>query len=282
MTGLAPRARVDLHMHSTRSDGVLDADALLVACAAAGLDVVALTDHDLPPAWAAGVQIVRGHTLRVVHGAEVSVAFAGRELHVLVYTAGEMPPRLRDFLVGRAQARAARYAEACARTGLPGLAPPDAAACAGARALTRHHVARAIFEAGHAPSPSAAFRQWLSGPASVLPPITLPLEALVAEARAAGALTAWAHPPMADAAALAPAVAAAGVDALEAVRPGIGGHGRAALGRLALKHGLAVVGGSDWHGHSGPGIGHFAAPGREVAPFLARLEAAPPGLSAAE
>lgn len=271
-----PRARVDLHLHSRRSDGALDADALLRACAAAGLDVLALTDHDLPPCWAAGAQVVQGREVRVVHGAEVSVAHAGRELHILIYTPGEMPPRLRRFLEGRARARAARYAEACARTGLPGLAPPDDEACAGARALTRHHVARAIFEAGHAPSPSAAFRQWLSGPTSVLPPITLPLEALVAEARAAGALTAWAHPPMAEAAALLPGIADAGVDAVEAVRPGIGGHGRAALGRLALKHRMVVVGGSDWHGHSGPGVGHFAAPWREVAPFFERLDALRP------
>ena len=89
---IRPHTRLDLHLHSTLSDGKLSPEDLLTECAEAGLDCIALTDHDLPPALKAGRNMVGKKVLHVLHGVELSGSHEDREFHLLVYFPGEMPP----------------------------------------------------------------------------------------------------------------------------------------------------------------------------------------------
>lgn len=266
------RARLDLHLHSDRSDGVLTPRALLERCATGRLDVIALTDHDLAPDLTAGWHRVGGRWIRVLHAAEVSGVHEGKELHLLVYFPGEMPSSYRDFLTSRARHRASRYEIARASIGLDGVAPADDTARAGGRSLTRHHLARALVASGHVASVGAAFSFYAAQRHGHVPNVDLTYVDAIRIAREAGGFASWAHPSSEDAVAWTRELAAVGLQALEASRPRLGMHGRAVLARLARKHGLLVTGGSDWHGWHGGAPGQFSFPLREARPFLSALD----------
>lgn len=261
---LGPKSRLDLHMHSSRSDGRHSPDEVLRRCAAGGLDVVALTDHDQPPAWAAGLVTVGSRTLRVIHGAEISAMHGAEELHLLVYFPGDMPAAFADFCRERSRARANRYAEAIASLGLEGVEPPDEASRQGDRALTRYHLASALTRAGHATGVGDAFERVLNRKPDPVPPLDVTWADAISVARDLGGYTSWAHPPTDQASAWTGAFAKLGLHALEAVRPAIGQGVRDTLGRLAFKHGLGVTGGSDWHGWHAGELGAFSFPMRQA------------------
>lgn len=254
--GRAPR--IDLHMHSNASDGQYSPEEVLARAAAGGLDLIALTDHDLPPALPWGPHEVGGRRVHVVAAAEVTGLHAGREYHLLVYFPGAMPPAYRDWLAGRAQARAERYDGALARLGLGDLPGASAAAYAGHLGLTRHHLARALLAAGVAPTFSDAMRRLLV-PGTV-PLLDLPYVECIRIAREAGGWCSWAHPPLADAQLYLPAFAAAGLQGLEGLRPTLARPQRNGLKRLAARFRLRLTGGTDWHGWRDPPLGLFSVP----------------------
>lgn len=263
-----PPTRVDLHLHSSRSDGEFSPEEVLEKALASQLDCLALTDHDLPNAIPAGVYTGK-RPLRVIAATELSGNHMGRELHLLVYFPGEMPEGFAAFLREQASARAVRYDTAVARLGgdLP-AAPPEAHA--GQLALTRKHLFFALRRAKRAASPAEGYRQL--GP-SVVPPIALPFTEAIRRARAAGGLTSWAHPSLEDAQAFTHAFVEAGLQGLEAVRPGLPRPTFNGLKRLAKRFNLLVTGGSDWHGWSTAPLGLFALDAEYAAPFLQKLDA---------
>lgn len=262
-----PEIRYDLHMHSDRSDGKYPALEVLRRAAANGLDIIALSDHDLPPVLAPGMHEVEGRSIRVLASAEVSGNHDGREFHLLVYFPGEMPANYQAFLRHRAELRAQRYDDAVATLGLP-LPLADADARRGARALTRHHLYRALMETGSV-TEQEAWRK-LSG-SKVVPLIDLTYVEAIRTARAAGAYTSWAHPSLADAQKHVATFAKAGLQALEGVRPTLDRPTRNGLKKLAKKHGLAITGGSDWHGWWQGDLGQFAFTGDFATAFSAQL-----------
>lgn len=269
---LRPRARFDLHLHSDLSDGTLPPAEVLRRCAEGGLDVIALTDHDIGPALPHGPHRVGGRTIHLVHATEVSGVHEGRELHLLVYFPGEMPAPYRERLRTHSALRATRYAAAVARLGLPGLAPPPAAAMAGERALTRVHLSRAIVDAGHAADMGDAFRRYTGSHLGRVPLVELGFLDAIAEARAAGGLCSWAHPPLEAVEAWLATFARAGLHALEAARPSLAAIDRNRLLRAAHKHGLLVTGGSDNHCFPGSrGLGSWSFPAREARPVARAL-----------
>jgi predicted metal-dependent phosphoesterase TrpH len=271
----APRVdgpgRIDLHMHSDRSDGRFPPEEVLARAARGKLDLVAVCDHDLPNVIPAGVHSVDGHDVRVVAAAEVSGTHADRELHLLVYFPGHMPDDFVAWLRGRAQERADRYSAGAANLGIAEVPPPDADARAGLRSLTRHHLYRAMKDAGHAPDARAAFARL----ADAVPRISLSFVDAIRAARAAGGLTVWAHPSLTDAQAWAGIFAAAGLQGLEGVRPQLDRRTRNGLKTVADAHGLMLTGGSDWHGWGGEGeLGTFAVTGERARAFVDALDAA--------
>lgn len=265
---LPPTARLDLHLHTSCSDGLLAPREVLGRAVARRLHVLAITDHDLVPALPAGVVRSGGHTLHLIHGAEVSCRHNDTEIHVLVYFPGQMPEEFQAFLRERTRWRASRFDQARARLGAEDAVPPaPPEAWEGRLALTRHHLARALVKAGVVGSVDQAFKGPLARRHGAVDLVDLTSEDLLSRVRDAGGFSSWAHPPLDVVKAWTPELAALGLHALEAKRPGIGRASRNALVRLALKHKLAITGGSDWHGWVGGNPGHFSVYLREVRPF---------------
>jgi len=253
--------RIDLHTHSTASDGTTSPADVMARAGAARLNVIALTDHDtlagLPEAHAA---LPAGLTL--VPGAEISCAVGGSDrggtsLHLLGYLfdpaeptlAGELD-RLRTDRTRRGEAMVARLRELGAEVSWDRVQQLAAGGSVG-----RPHVARALVETGVVPDVAAAFTpQWIgSGGRAYVDKYALdPLRA-IALVRAAGGVPVFAHPgaasrgPVVDEAYIRE-MAAAGLAGLEVDHPDHPAATRERLRRLADELGLFATGSSDDHG----------------------------------
>lgn len=267
---LQPWSRLDLHMHSDRSDGRWSVDEVLRRAAGGGLDVIAITDHDLPAQAPAGRICIGGQPLHVIHGAEISGVHEGVELHLLVYFPGEMPEAFRAFCTELAAKRAHRYEQARENLGVD-LPAADDAAQRGERALTRLHLSRALVEHGHAKNLSDAFMRFTGDRHGNVPHVELSFIDAIGIAKSHGALTSWAHPNLEHARQWTRGFARCGLDALEGLRPGLGKKTRRTLAKLARENGLVLTGGSDFHGWSPQALGDFAVQGQQATGFTRLL-----------
>ncbi|MFE3858084.1 PHP domain-containing protein [Streptomyces griseorubiginosus] len=248
--------RIDLHCHSTASDGT-DTPAELVRNArAAGLDVVALTDHDTTRGYREAVAALPAG-LTLVTGAELSCRIDGVSMHLLAYLFDPEEPALlaerelvRDDRVPRARAMVARLQE----LGVP-VTWEQVARIAGDGSVGRPHVATALVELGVVPSVDAAFTaDWLAdgGPAHVAKHETDPFEA-IRLVKAAGGVTVFAHPGAGKRGRTVPEsaiaeMAAAGLDGIEVDHMDHDTDTRERLRGLAKELGLLTTGSSDYHG----------------------------------
>ncbi|MER7141470.1 PHP domain-containing protein [[Kitasatospora] papulosa] len=248
--------RIDLHTHSTASDGT-DTPAELVAnAAAAGLDVVALTDHDTVGGHAeAAAALPEGLTL--VTGAELSCQVDRVSLHMLAYLFDPAEPELarerelvRDDRVPRAQAMVRMLQE----LGVP-VTWEQVARIAGDGSVGRPHVATALVELGVVDTVSDAFTSaWLGngGRAYAGKHELDPFDA-VRLVKAAGGVTVFAHPLAVKRGAVVPeaviaGLAEAGLDGIEVDHMDHDASTRARLRGLAADLGLLPTGSSDYHG----------------------------------
>ncbi|MFE5891470.1 PHP domain-containing protein [Streptomyces sp. NPDC056468] len=248
--------RIDLHTHSTASDGTDTPAELVLGAAAAGLDVVALTDHDSTRGYAEAIAALpQGLTL--VTGAELSCRFDGISMHMLAYLFDPEEPALlaerelvRDDRVPRAQGMVAK---------LNGLGVPvtweQVLRIAGEGSVGRPHVASALVELGVVPSVGDAFTEdWLAdgGRAFVEKHETDPFEA-IRLIKAAGGVAVFAHPAASKRGRTVPEsaiadLAAAGLDGIEVDHMDHDPDTRARLRGLAKELGLLTTGSSDYHG----------------------------------
>ncbi|MFF4798523.1 PHP domain-containing protein [Streptomyces sp. NPDC001351] len=248
--------RIDLHAHSTASDGTDTPAELVRNAAAAGLDVVALTDHDTTRGYAEAIAAVPvGLTL--VTGAELSCRVDGVSMHLLAYLFDPEEPALlaerelvRDDRVPRAKGMVAK---------LNGLGVPvtweQVERIAGGGSVGRPHVATALVELGVVPTVSDAFtEEWLAdgGRAYVEKHETDPFEA-IRLVKAAGGVTVFAHPGAGKRGRTVPEsaiaeMAAAGLDGIEVDHMDHDEETRARLRGLAKELGLLTTGSSDYHG----------------------------------
>ena len=261
--------RFDLHLHTTRSDGRFDPADVLARCARTGLDVVALTDHDLAAPITPGEHTVDGHTVHVIGGAEISGTHDGHEYHLLVYFPGAVPEAFRTFCKSQMQLRAERYAQAVTALNLDGVEGPDAEALAGERSIPRLHLARSVVAAGHASQLREAFDRFRKTDA--VPTIALPFTEAIRFAVEMGGITSWAHPPVKAAREHLETFVEAGLHGLEVYRPRVRPTDRRTLKKLAKRHKLVMTGGSDWHGWNGHDVGLFHVTRYELSDFLDRL-----------
>lgn len=252
--------RVDLHCHSVASDGLEQAHTLVERAASAGLSALAITDHDLPPVVQAGIHTVGSTDIRIIAGVELSTMHKGKELHLLVYFPGEMPAEFAEWCRGRARWRADWFDTCAEALGLDARA--DADAKAGARTLTRLHLAREVVSSGLSRSLRDAFDEHVGHKSTVIPPLNLAFLDALAVAKAAGGWTSWAHPAPALADEWAAEFADAGLDALETHRPVKTGRNR--LSVVATRLGMGITGGSDWHGWEKRKMGSFRVPARTL------------------
>lgn len=251
--------RIDLHTHSTASDGTDTPAELVRNAAAAGLDVVALTDHDTTRGHAEAVKTLADldSGLTLVTGAELSCRTDGVSLHMLAYLFDADEPQLlrerelvRDDRVPRARAMVAKLQE----LGVP-ITWERVARIAGDGSIGRPHIASALVELGIVGSVDEAFSsQWLADDGRVhVPRHELDPFDAIRLVKAAGGVTVIAHPlAVTRGAVVAEAAVArlaeAGLDGIEVDHMNHDEPTRARLRGLAAELGLLTTGSSDYHG----------------------------------
>jgi predicted metal-dependent phosphoesterase TrpH len=252
-------ARIDLHAHSSASDGTTSPADLVRHAAEVGLDVLALTDHDTTAGWdEAATALPSG--LRLVRGAEISCRADGVSLHLLAYLfdpydepLAEALHALRVSRVGRAE----RMVERLVADGLP-VTWGQVQGLAGGT-VGRPHVAQALVDAGLVESVAAAFTpSWLGVEGRYwVGKEELDAVHAVELVAAAGGVTVFAHPAAAARGRtvgdhVVEELAAAGLAGLEVEHPDHTAQERAHLRRLAAGLDLLVTGASDYHGENKP------------------------------
>jgi 3',5'-nucleoside bisphosphate phosphatase len=252
---------IDLHTHSTVSDGSDTPEEVVALAAKAGLSALALTDHDRQDGIAAARKKAAEVGIELVAGTEISCNHAGT-MHMLVYflEPGEGP--LQDELLRLQVARDNRNDELIARLaelGLP-VTMEELEAEAGGSGAGRPHVAAILVRKGVASSVQDAFDRWLAKgrPAYVEKERLDPLPA-IALALQSGALPVLAHPLSLG---LSPdelertvgELAEAGLVGLESIYGRYDREERASLAVMAAQSGLAITGGSDHHGTYKPDL----------------------------
>ncbi|HEY7566390.1 MAG TPA: PHP domain-containing protein [Gemmatimonadaceae bacterium] len=248
-----PARRIDLHLHTTASDGVLSPSALVEAARAAAVDIIALTDHDsiegiVEARSAAGAPGASG--VRVIAGVELSAHDDEREIHMLGLHL-ERLDGMRARLTELADARRERAREMVHRLNETGVRIEfdDVIALAGNSALGRPHVARTLIAHGWAHDHRDAFdRYLLPGRPGFVPKRRLPVTEAIAIVHEAGGLAVLAHPATEDSLERLTTFARQGLDGLEVAHPSLAADDRARLHAAADHLGLVKSGGSDWHG----------------------------------
>jgi hypothetical protein len=273
---------IDLHTHTTASDGALAPHDLVERAHGLGIRTLAVTDHDtlagVRPAAAAAA--ARGMAL--LPGIEITAVHQARDVHMLAYFRDPEPAGLEPFLQSQRRDRTRRAREMSARLAALGV-PVDiddliAGAEADGKAVARPSVARALLDAGHVTSLQQAFDRWLADgrPAYVARSGATPAE-VVRLVRGCGGLPVLAHPGLLRRDDLIPELVAAGLGAIEAYHSDHDPGAQSRYLRVAARHGLAVSGGSDFHGDDHPRAGCFGRvglPRERFEPFFRRVREA--------
>ncbi len=271
---------IDLHCHSTASDGHLAPAAVMSHAAEIGLSAIALTDHDtlagLEEATAAG----RDLGLRVIGGCEFSVAAPWGEMHLLGYFLTPGDDDIEAFLVTAREDRTRRAREMVTR--LVGLGVnisfADVARVANGAAVGRPHVARALLDLGHVTTEQMAFDKYLKRNRPAYVDKELPTLRAVADlVHSRGGIVSAAHLKWHGTKSSLEVLQADGLDAVETRHPSHDGETRANITEAAAALGLGRSGGSDWHGEFGEAAGHSMLGAQEVPDaWLDALEALRP------
>lgn len=251
---------IDLHLHTTASDGRCTPGELVDRAAGAGIAVMAVTDHDT----VASVRDVEAHAgrqgIEAIAGIEITAVDEGADVHVLGYFFEPEHPGLAAFLVEQRESRVARVeamAGRLAELGLPIDVGPlvEEARRQSLRSIGRPHVARAMVAAGHVADTKEAFDLWIgrNGPAFV-PRAGTPPETVIAIVQRAGGLASLAHPGRTTTDTRIVSLVQSGLDAIEAHHPDHDAAQVARYERLAGELQILVTGGSDFHGDPAHGV----------------------------
>ena len=248
--------RIDLHTHSSASDGTDPPAEVMARARARGLDVVALTDHDTVAGHdAARAALPPGLTL--VPGMELSCTLGGQSLHLLAYLFDPAYPPLAEAVASIRDDRIRRarvMVDKLAALGT-GVTWAQVAAIAGDGVVGRPHIARALADTGTISAPADAFTdEWIGdGGRAYEDKYALEPGAAIALVRAAGGVSVLAHPRSGGyevANDVIVAMAAAGLTGLEVDHPDHEPRDRERLRELAGRLGLLVTGSSDYHGRN--------------------------------
>lgn len=249
-TGAPGERFVDLHVHSTASDGVLAPAAVIAAAKAAGLSAIALTDHDTLAGLGEARAAAAGSALRVIPGVELSALVDGRELHILGLHIERIEP-MEAYLAAFRESRQTRAEMIVEKLNTLGIAitMADVAAQAGTGVLGRPHVARALVQRGAAVDFKDAFDKWLShGRPAYVEKLRLTAADAIRVIHETGGLAVFAHPAQEGNHARLTALSRLGLDGVEIRHPSHSPEDIARIGSLARELGLLESGGSDWHG----------------------------------
>ena len=268
---------IDLHLHTTASDGALAPPELVRRAALAGLTTISITDHDTTAGLRLAEVPARAAGIEMVPGIEITAVADGRDVHMLGYFIDASSASLATFLAAQRADRLRRVsamAERLAALGCPIDAAPMLADAARGRSVGRPQVASALVRAGFVQSHDEAFARFLEyGRAAFVPREGVSPVGVIAIVHDAGGLASLAHPGVSARDDLIPALVAAKLDAIEVRHPDHDGVMEARYRDLAGRHGLAVTGGSDFHaddGHHAGALGTVTLPREDFERLRAR------------
>ncbi|HEV7389065.1 MAG TPA: PHP domain-containing protein [Gemmatimonadaceae bacterium] len=246
----ARAAFVDLHTHSTASDGVLSPERVIEAAERCGLAAIALTDHDTINGIPAARAAAGSSGLRVIAGVELSAFQDDQEIHLLALHLSRLDrleKRLGELRTLR-HARAAQIVEKLNSLGVE-LSLDEVLRQSNGGAVGRPHVARAMIARGFANDFRDAFARFLgNGGSAFVPKAKLSIEDAIRIAHEAGGLAILAHPGDGGRRERLELMVAAGLDGVEVKHPSHSSEDVKRLQALADFFGLVQSGGSDWHG----------------------------------
>lgn len=268
--------RLDLHLHTTASDGAWEPAEVVHGARSGGLHAISITDHDTVAGVAAAQVAGIEAGVTVISGCELSSTLDGRELHILGYGVDIEDATLLQRAARARARRRERMTEMVDRLRAQGVEVDmdSVEAYAGDGGMIgRPHLAEALVDAAEVGSVDEAFDRYIGNyhDAYVSTDLGSPEEAIEV-IRGAGGVAVWAHPPSDLVESLTPRLAEAGLRGLEAYRTN---HRATKIRRyrdLAKAHGLVVSGGSDWHNPKrSEKLGRFWATWGQLRDLLAEL-----------
>lgn len=252
---------IDLHTHTTASDGRCTPAELVSRAAAAGVDVLSVTDHDTTAAAKAAAAACASAGIEFVPGIEITAVIDGRDVHVLGYFIDPDSASLGAFLQQQRQRRIERVRQMIDRLQTMGIVL-DAEAILqpgredGSKAAGRPWIARAMVAAGHVANTKEAFDRFLAtGKPAFVPRIGPSSAEVFARIHASGGIASLAHPGLLARDELIPGFVRGGLDALEAHHSKHSPDDTSRYLAIARQHDLAVTGGSDYHAEPSHDVG---------------------------
>ncbi len=256
--------KIDLHMHSTASDGTFSPSAIVAAASEANLAAIALTDHDTVDGIDEFVAAGKAHPeLLAIPGIEISTYFEGREVHIVGLFIDHRNPQLLEFMKQIQTDRHDRNMKLIEKLELAGypVLLSEVEAVSGGKIIGRPHFARVIKEKFAFENLQSVFECCLKRGTPGYHPRVLPRpDVTIAAIHAAGGVAVWAHPVYRNQSEKAwgrrvlKQIAPAGLDAIEAYYSKFDAGQTRMMTELAQEFNLAISGGSDFHGENSPGI----------------------------
>lgn len=253
---------VDLHVHSNKSDGTCSPSELVDLAIQKGLSAFALTDHDTTAGLDEAIEYAKGRDIEVVPGIEFSTEYQGRDIHVLGLAIDYKAPVFADRLQAFVDSRIGRNRKMCrnlTEAGIDISYEKLMAAYPGA-VITRAHYARYLLDHGYVKSLPEAFERYVGDHCPYFVPRekVTPVQAVQLIRQAKG-IPVLAHPTLyhmgKDALQkLVSSLTEAGLVGLEAVYSTYSAGEEREMRQLALRNGLLISGGSDFHGSNKPGL----------------------------
>jgi predicted metal-dependent phosphoesterase TrpH len=253
---------IDLHTHTTASDGRCTPADLVARAAAAGVTVLGVTDHDTVAGCGAAAAACTAAAIEFVPGIEITAVRDQADVHVLGYFIDVESTALLAFLLEQRQQRIDRIRRMIGRLADLGLrldmdAILEPALADPGKAVGRPWIARALVAAGYVKSGDEAFSSWLArGRPAFVPRQGAGPDNVIARIHEAGGVASLAHPGLLERDEWIPALASAGLDAIEAYHSNHDAAATARYSALAERLGLAVSGGSDYHADESHGAPH--------------------------
>lgn len=272
--------RYDMHSHSTASDGSHSPTELVELAATAGLDGLALTDHDTVAGIAEAMEAGARLGVEVIPGIELSIQEDDEDIHMLGFWINHESAALRSDLDEILTMRERRIESMLGLLGERGmvLGMDDVRSEARSRNLGRPHLADAMCRKGFVHSRQEAFDLWLGNdrPAYV-PKSEMDAERGFALLERHGAVPVWAHPALLDYGRFLAPFVELGLQGLEVDHPKHSEQERGRLRAICLERGLSISAGSDYHGpsYSSTQLGCYALSADDLARLRARRRAEP-------
>lgn len=267
----------DLHLHTYHSDGTRSPREVIDLAKQAGIDIVAISDHDNIAAYFDVKQYADEQGVTLIPATELSCGYEGVDVHILAYAFDPLDERIEQRLTDFREVRQQRGTAMVAKLQTLGckISIDRVRELAGGGAMGRPHVARALVEAGYVSSVSNAFEKYLgTGKPAYVDKARFDIGEAVELIHGSGGFLSIAHPTLyKNHETIVPVILDAGIDAIEVFHPDVDEANRERYRNLARFRGKHVTGGSDDHGAAKAvqTIGTVKVPESLIGPILERL-----------